>query len=216
MTSLYKSIHTSADCNFIYIAKLAFVGYLVVSLWKIAYNYTSGEHITEVKDGKPLIYRNPQGKIRLADFMRTMIYSSVATLAVGMKGLKGKTDEKISEVVGHGGFFKTPEITQKIMSSCALDAAVSVCENAGEGALTAYRFSRCMLFAMWTAVLFPNFWIKFSRTEKIDDNGGWIESGWIEKGKFRTVFSWIRKRIKIVYRLTKIVIVGKKINKKHN
>ena len=51
----------------------------------IAYNYTSGEHITKVKDGKPLIYRNPQGKLTLADFMRATIYSCVATLAVGMK-----------------------------------------------------------------------------------------------------------------------------------
>ena len=111
----------------------------------IAYNYTSGEHITKVKEGKPLIYRNPQGKLTLGDFMRATIYSSVATLAVGMKGLKGKTDEEIREVVGHGGFFKTPKVAQRVMSS-ALDAGVSVYENAGEGG--AYGMALLALYAV--------------------------------------------------------------------
>ena len=110
-----------------------------------AYNYTAGEHITKVKDGKPLIYRNPQGKLTLADFMRATIYSCVATLAVGMKGLKGKTEEEITEVVGHGGFFKTPKISQEVMS-CALNTAVSVYENAGEGG--AYGMALLALYAV--------------------------------------------------------------------
>lgn len=111
----------------------------------IAYNYTAGEHITKVKEGKPLIYRNPQGKLTLGDFMRATIYSCVATLAVGMKGLKGKTDEEITEVVGHGGFFKTPKIAQEVMSS-ALETAVSVYENAGEGG--AYGMALLALYAV--------------------------------------------------------------------
>ena len=39
---------------------------------------------------------------------------------------------QIDQILGHGGFFKTPEVGQKIMAA-AMNVPVSVMESAGEG-----------------------------------------------------------------------------------
>jgi sugar (pentulose or hexulose) kinase len=39
---------------------------------------------------------------------------------------------KIDQILGHGGFFKTEEVGQKVMAA-AMDVPVSVMETAGEG-----------------------------------------------------------------------------------
>lgn len=98
----------------------------------IAYNYLSGEHITGFSEGRPLFIRTPDTKMTLADFMRTHIYTTLGALRIGLDILTENEDVKIDKIMGHGGFFKTPEVGQKILAA-AMNTNVSVMETAGEG-----------------------------------------------------------------------------------
>ncbi len=95
------------------------------------YNYLSGEPVTGLTEGRPLFVREPDGKLTLANFMKTQIYSALASLAFGMEILS-KEGVEVEEMCGHGGFFKTEEVGQRAMSA-AVHAPVTVMENAGEG-----------------------------------------------------------------------------------
>jgi sugar (pentulose or hexulose) kinase len=96
-----------------------------------AYNFLSGEHVWELEEGRPMIVRNPAGKMSLANLMQAEIYSAVASLRKGADMLSAE-GVSIDEICGHGGFFKTPEIGQRAMSA-ALRAPVTVMKTAGEG-----------------------------------------------------------------------------------
>ena len=97
----------------------------------ILYNYISGEPVTGLTDGRPLLVRRPDSMLTLANFMRSHIYSVMASLAVGMRIL---TDEKvhIKRLTGHGGLFKTPGVAQRYLAA-AMDSPVTVMKTAGEG-----------------------------------------------------------------------------------
>ena len=97
----------------------------------LAYNYYSGEHITHMTEGRPLFVRTPESKFTLANFMRVHLFSSLGALKIGL-GIFDKEQVKIDRILGHGGFFKTPEVGQKIMAA-AMNVPVSVMETAGEG-----------------------------------------------------------------------------------
>jgi sugar (pentulose or hexulose) kinase len=64
--------------------------------------------------------------------MRFNLYSAVSTLKVGLDILLKEEQVKVDKLFGHGGFFKTPEVGQKIMSA-ATGGPVTVMETAGEG-----------------------------------------------------------------------------------
>lgn len=97
----------------------------------VAYNYVSGEDITNVRAGCPMLLRRTGDKLDLPNLMRAHLYSAFATLKIGMDMLKadGVTAESI---VGHGGIFKTAGAPQKFLAA-AVGAPVTVPENAGEG-----------------------------------------------------------------------------------
>ena len=97
----------------------------------LAYNYYSGEHITHMTEGRPLFVRTPESNFTLANFMRVHLFSSLGALKIGL-GIFDKEQVKIDRILGHGGFFKTPEVGQKIMAA-AMNVPVSVMETAGEG-----------------------------------------------------------------------------------
>lgn len=97
----------------------------------LSYNYLSGEHITHFEKGCPIFIRKPDSTFNLANFMRVLLYSSVATLRIGMDILK-QENIKINTLCGHGGFFKTKGVGQRVMAF-ALNTPVSVMETAGEG-----------------------------------------------------------------------------------
>lgn len=97
----------------------------------MAYNFLSGEHIAGVEDGRPMLVRRPDGALTLANFMKAQIYSSLGTLAIGMKILH-REKVTLDSVCGHGGFFKTDFVGQSA-ASAALGAPVTVMKNAGEG-----------------------------------------------------------------------------------
>jgi sugar (pentulose or hexulose) kinase len=98
----------------------------------LAYNYFAGEPITHVEEGRPLFVRKPENRFSLSNFMRAHLFSSLGTLKIGMDILFEQEQVKIDKVLGHGGFFKTEEVGQKIMAA-ALNVPVSVMETAGEG-----------------------------------------------------------------------------------
>jgi len=97
----------------------------------LSYNYISGESITQLEEGRPLFIRTPESRFNLSNFMRTHLFSSLGTLKIGLDIL---FEEKvqIDKVLGHGGFFKTEEVGQRIMAT-AMNVPVSVMETAGEG-----------------------------------------------------------------------------------
>ncbi len=98
----------------------------------LAYNYLSGEHITHFEEGRPMFVRTPESRFTLANFMRVHLYSALGALKIGLDILYEQEQVKIDRVFGHGGFFKTKDVGQKIMAA-AMNVPVSVMETAGEG-----------------------------------------------------------------------------------
>ncbi len=97
----------------------------------LAYNYFSGEHLTHLEEGRPLFIRTPESHFTLANFMRVHLFAALGALKIGLDIFE-KENVKIDKILGHGGFFKTREVGQKIMAA-AVNVPVSVMETAGEG-----------------------------------------------------------------------------------
>lgn len=98
----------------------------------LSYNYFSGEHITHLEQGRPLFVRTPESHFTLSNFMRVHLFSALGALKIGLDILFEQEQVKIDQVLGHGGFFKTKEVGQKMMAA-AMNVPVSVMETAGEG-----------------------------------------------------------------------------------
>jgi len=96
-----------------------------------ACNYLSGEHNTGFEEGRPLFARMPNASFTMANFMRTMLLSAMASLKLGMDIL-AKEGVTLTQLLGHGGLFKTEGVAQKLMAG-ALDVPVAVMDTAGEG-----------------------------------------------------------------------------------
>lgn len=113
----------------------------------LAYNYVSGEHITHLEEGRPLFVRAPASRFTLANFIRTHLFASLGALRIGMDILVEQERVKLDQLLGHGGFFKTPGVGQKIIAA-AMNVPVSVMATAGEGGawgmalLAAYRLHK--------------------------------------------------------------------------
>ena len=97
----------------------------------LTYNYLSGEPVTGMDEGRPLLFRKPDASFSLANVMRAHLTSACASLRIGMDILAAEQVE-LDAMTGHGGFFKVEGIGQKIMSA-ALGTPVTVMETAGEG-----------------------------------------------------------------------------------
>lgn len=98
----------------------------------LTYNYLSGEHITNLNEGRPLFVRRPDSPLTLADFMRANIYSCFGALKTGLDILRKEEAVELDEVMGHGGLFKTEGVAQSYLAA-ALDTPVTVMKTAGEG-----------------------------------------------------------------------------------
>lgn len=97
----------------------------------LLYNYLSGEPVAGLSDGRPLLVRTPGAKLDFANFMRVQLYSALGALKLGLDILS-RENVVVDRLMGHGGFFKTPVVGQKIMAAAA-GAPVSVMKTAGEG-----------------------------------------------------------------------------------
>ncbi|MBQ7046991.1 MAG: FGGY-family carbohydrate kinase [Oscillospiraceae bacterium] len=98
----------------------------------LSYNYYSGEHTTGFEEGRPLFVKMPDSKMNLANFARTILFSTMATLKLGMNILTEKESVCVDQLLGHGGLFKTKGVGQKLMAG-ALNVPVAVMATAGEG-----------------------------------------------------------------------------------
>lgn len=98
----------------------------------LSYNYISGEHVTELEEGRPMFVRTTDSSFTLANFMRTHLYSSLASLKMGMRILIEEEGASIDSITGHGGFFKVTNVGLRIMAT-AMGVPATVMATAGEG-----------------------------------------------------------------------------------
>ena len=98
----------------------------------LAYNYVSGEHITGFEEGRPMFIRKHDSNFTLGNFMRTMLFSTMGTLRIGMDILTRDERVRLDKLLGHGGLFKTEGVAQRLMAG-ALNVPVAVMDSAGEG-----------------------------------------------------------------------------------
>lgn len=98
----------------------------------LAFGYVSGEHMTGFSEGRPLFVRGTGARFTLANFIRAHLFSALCALRTGMNVLTEKEGVKVEELRGHGGFFKTADVGQRIMAA-ATGTPVSLPETAGEG-----------------------------------------------------------------------------------
>lgn len=143
MTKLFETLYTKAlegdaDCGGL-----------------LAYNYFSGEHITNFEEGRPLFVRSPESKFNLANFMRVHLLTSLSALKVGMDILLKEEHVELDQMLGHGGLFKTKGVGQRIMAA-AINTPVSVMETAGEG-------------GAWGIALLASYCIHKGANETLDD-----------------------------------------------
>ena len=127
-TSLFKaSTYGKADCDGL-----------------VTYGYYSGEGITGLNEGRPLMVKSPETDMDAANFVRSLVYGSLASVKIGMDILLKDEGARCDAMTGHGGLFKTPGVAQQYLAD-ALDAPVRVMETASEGGpwgmalLAAYR-----------------------------------------------------------------------------
>ncbi len=112
----------------------------------LSFNYFSGEGVTDLDEGRPVFARMPNAKFTLANFMRTHLLSALATLKIGLDILTQTEQVAIDKLYGHGGFFKTPGVGQRMLSA-AVGAPVSVMETAGEGG--PYGMALLCAYMLW-------------------------------------------------------------------
>ena len=87
--------------------------------------------MTGFSEGRPLFARTPDSNFTIENFMRSLLFSSISTVRIGMDIL---TEEgvRVSKLLGHGGLFKTAVVGQKLMAG-VLNIPIAVMESAGEG-----------------------------------------------------------------------------------
>ena len=112
----------------------------------VSFNYFSGEGVTALDEGRPVFARMPNAKFTLANFMRAHLLSALATLKIGLDILTQTEKVQIEKLCGHGGFFKTPGVGQRMLSA-AVGAPVSVMETAGEGGT--YGMALLAAYMLW-------------------------------------------------------------------
>jgi sugar (pentulose or hexulose) kinase len=98
----------------------------------MSYNYLSGEPITGLDEGRPLFLRSPDAIFNLANFMRTHLFASLATLRIGMDVLQREEHVRLDRMFAHGGLFKTKGVAQQFLAA-AINTPVLVGDVAAEG-----------------------------------------------------------------------------------
>ena len=94
-------------------------------------NYLSGEGVTGLDEGRPLVVRTPDARFTLANFLRAQLYSAMCTLKLGMDIL-AEEHVAVDSLTGHGGLFKTPGVGQRYMAA-ACGVPITCMRTAGEG-----------------------------------------------------------------------------------
>jgi sugar (pentulose or hexulose) kinase len=121
----------------------------------LSYGYISGEHITHFEEGRPLFVRSSNSNFNLANFIRVNLFTALGALKTGLNILLEKEAVQVDEILGHGGFFKTREVGQKIMAA-AVNVPVSIMETAGEG-------------GAWGIALLASYMVNRAEKETLED-----------------------------------------------
>ena len=79
-----------------------------------------------------MVVRRPESKFTLANFLRSQLYATMATLKIGMDILVKEEGVQTDVMIAQGGLFKTPVVGQKYMAA-ACHAPVTCMQSAGEG-----------------------------------------------------------------------------------
>ncbi|HKM05318.1 MAG TPA: FGGY-family carbohydrate kinase [Lachnospiraceae bacterium] len=137
-TLYFKALEGDADCGGL-----------------LSYNYFSGEHITGFEKGCPLFVRTSSSKFNLANFMRVNLFTALGALKVGLDILMKEEGVKLDKMLGHGGFYKTKEVGQRI-TAAAMNTPVTVMETAGEG-------------GAWGIAVLASFMLNKKENETLDD-----------------------------------------------
>ena len=98
----------------------------------LSYNYFAGEPVTGLEEGRPLLVRTADSAFTLANFVRSLLFSTLATLKIGMDILTEEENVQLGQLLGHGGLFKIKDTAQRFMAS-ALGVPVATMESAGVG-----------------------------------------------------------------------------------
>lgn len=97
-----------------------------------AYNFISSEPVVQAENGRPMYFRDADTKLDTASFFRAQLYSSIASLKIGMDILFEKENVKAELFSAHGGLFKVEGVAQQYLAD-GLDVPVAVMKTAGEG-----------------------------------------------------------------------------------
>jgi sugar (pentulose or hexulose) kinase len=97
----------------------------------LSFNYLSGESITGVKNGVPLLLRPRGSALTFPNFARNLLFSALSTLRIGMELLQ-KEQVAIDCLYGHGGLFKAAEAGSRMMAA-ATGSPVTVMQTANVG-----------------------------------------------------------------------------------
>lgn len=95
------------------------------------FNYLSGEQISGVDMGSPMVIRSSESIFNLANFCRMFFYSAFATLKLGMEILVNEKVQ-IDRITGHGGLFRYSDVGQRFLSA-TINAPVYFMDNAASG-----------------------------------------------------------------------------------
>ena len=98
----------------------------------LSVNYFSGEPVTGLVNGRPMVVRKPDADFSISNFMRSNIYSAFATLKYGNDILTREEKVRTDKMMAQGGLFKTPLAAQQMLAD-ALGCPVTVPDTASEG-----------------------------------------------------------------------------------
>lgn len=118
-------------------------------------SYFSGEHMTGFTEGRPLFARMPDSAFTLENVVRSLLFTSLCALRTGLNVLYDEEGVKVDEIRGHGGFFKTAHVGQRIMAA-ATNTPISLPTAAGEG-------------GAWGMALLASFMIRKDKKQALPD-----------------------------------------------
>ena len=134
-----------------------------------------------LENGVPMVLRDPEKPLRIADFMRSLLYSSLSSMRIGLDILSKEEGVKAELLIGHGGFFKTSDVGLHILSS-ATGVKSAVMSTAGEGgawgaALLASYIGSDMPFSDYLAMIFKDATLEVSEpgSDDVEGYGRYLE-----------------------------------------
>ena len=97
----------------------------------VIYNYLAGEPVSGVAEGRPMVVRTPDSRFTFANFCRASLYSTLATLKIGMDILAGE-HVAVDRLMGHGGLFRHAGAGARFLAA-AVRTPVQIMKTAAVG-----------------------------------------------------------------------------------